>query len=64
MCGILFNRIVHLRSPISRSDAKQIMFFCTLSFQKQVNGLNKVSANLIEMVNSTRDQWENDMCEF
>ncbi|ELU16221.1 hypothetical protein CAPTEDRAFT_226423 [Capitella teleta] len=33
----------------------------TDNLQKQVNTLNKVSANLIEMVNSTREQWESDI---
>lgn len=33
---------------------------CVLVFQKQLNNLNKVTSNLLDIINSTREEWDNE----
>lgn len=42
------------------------MSYKILIFQKQLNSLNKTTSNLLDIINSAKEEWENDssMCSY
>lgn len=37
-----------------------LILIISFSFQKQLNSLNKITSNLLDIINSSKDEWEND----
>ena len=41
-----------------------VILFCHCSLQKQINLMNKVSNNLVDQIQTKKDEWESEMSEY